>query len=490
MQLEDQSDVSAALLELWDLGRVHGQEYAARLRAIAPFWTDPDPDDPSQQGLHELEVATALRCSLSAAGDLLRTAHTATSCFPRLLELMSQGAFPVGWFDATLRRTRSLAEPDRLRADEEIATWDLGISHDRFRRELGYLIEWLAVTAEDPVPPPESSCHRVELQETHEPGALTLAVTGPIPDVLSFSQRLDATARAVQDAQRRAIASGDELPLDPDGIARGRGYPLSLNRIRHQLLMSARFDTEGVRVPAERFRITVTVPALTLMGCSTLPALLGGTIPIPAEMARDLAAGEQFWQRVLTDPVTAQFLPLPATTYTPPRAMLEHLRLRNATCAVPGCDRPTRTATECDHIEEYDHADPEAGGRTEIENLHLLCRAHHRMKTDRHIDPRRPRAPDEDRDPHAPRGTLWHLGPDARMFTPDDTDLATPHMVRALTTAWDEHVRQRQRYFACRADDPSHGQGDGSRPDTDSDTTEGTDPSPDGDDPYAGPTPF
>ena len=64
--------------------------------------------------------------------------------------------------------------------------------------------------------------------------------------------------------------------------------------------------------------------------------MLEGTIPIPPAMARELAGQSTTWYRVLTDPCTGAFLPLPAERYTPTRAMLEHLRLRSSTCAVPG----------------------------------------------------------------------------------------------------------------------------------------------------------
>src|SRR5699024_8139301 len=80
--------------------------------------------------------------------------------------------------------------------------------------------------------------------------------------------------------------------------------------------------------------------------------------------------------------------------YTPSRGMLEHLRLRNSICAVPGCTRGSSWASEADHIEEDDHGAPERGGLTEIEDLHLLCWQHHRATTAGPLDaPRLPRRP-------------------------------------------------------------------------------------------------
>jgi len=110
--------------------------------------------------------------------------------------------------------------------------------------------------------------------------------------------------------------------------------------------------------------------------------MLDGVVPVPADLARVLAAGEDDWYRILTDPVSGAFVKLPAATYRPTAAMREHLRLRGPQCAVPGCGRPVSLGSECDHIEEF-----LAGGATDLENLHWLCRFHHQEKTDGVLDP-------------------------------------------------------------------------------------------------------
>lgn len=43
--------------------------------------------------------------------------------------------------------------------------------------------------------------------------------------------------------------------------------------------------------------------------------------------------------------------------------------------------------SETDHLEEYDHDDPESGGLTESASLQMLCREHHRLKTLDLLDP-------------------------------------------------------------------------------------------------------
>lgn len=214
-------------------------------------------------------------------------------------------------------------------------------------------------------------------------------------------------------------------------------------------------------VPGDRFRLNVTVPVLALLGASDEPGTLDGTIPLPASMARELAGDSATWYRVLTDPATGTFLPLAVTAYKPTRPMLEHLRLRQATCAVPGCTRPSSWASECDHIQEYDRTDPARGGRIEIENLHLLCWMHHRLKTNGLIDPVREDA--GRRHPGRPGVMQWEVNAGAAVAVRDDTDLATPATVADLTAAWEAFERHREQR-ALAAQRRRHGTADDRRP--------------------------
>lgn len=127
--------------------------------------------------------------------------------------------------------------------------------------------------------------------------------------------------------------------------------------------------------------------------------------------------------------------------------MLEHLRLRNATCAAPGCPRPTSIASEADHIQPYDHDDPEQGGLTSIENLHLLCWQHHRVKTSGILEPTRlPKIHGQ------PGETVWQVHGRFRTRIADDTDLATPSVVEEFTSFWNRFERHRVERGERRSD--------------------------------------
>jgi hypothetical protein len=119
-------------------------------------------------------------------------------------------------------------------------------------------------------------------------------------------------------------------------------------------------------------RVHVTVAATTLLGLDERPGELTGYGPIPAALARELAA-DGTWRRLLTDPATGALRDYGRTTYRPSAALSGHLRARDGTCRFPGCRYPAR---RCD----LDHTVGYPDGPTSEDNLGSLCRHHHRLK--------------------------------------------------------------------------------------------------------------
>ena len=414
---------------------------ATRLTALAPSFHDPESEEHDEDAAEAelLSVALALRCTRTVAERILRDAHIAVTQLPRTLVRLDGGEFPAAWFDRILRRTRDLTPHQMLWVDAATSLWPTSITTEQFHDRLSRLLGKVESQQELPAHQTPEGRRRVELLPTRDDGIGCLRVTGPAPEILTLAKRLDAAARAVQAEQRRALEAGEAPPLDPRGTVAETAMPASLALIQYDLLGSAALDTDGVQVPEPRFRLNVTVPVMTLLGGSQEPGMLEGTIPLPATMARELAGQSETWHRVLTDPCSGAFLPRPAQRYAPTRPMLEHLRLRNATCAVPGCTRGTSWASEADHIEEYDHGDPEHGGLTEIENLHLLCWQHHRAKTADLIDPTRLPCT-----PGLPGQTSWSLRDRAHVIVHDNTDLATPAMTTELMDSWTRYQAERE----------------------------------------------
>jgi Domain of unknown function (DUF222) len=122
--------------------------------------------------------------------------------------------------------------------------------------------------------------------------------------------------------------------------------------------------------------VQVLIPVGTLLGVPDQPGELPGHGPIPADLARSIAA-DATWQRIFTDPVTGRLVHVDRGAYTPPAALAEHVRTRDQTCRFPGCRRAARW---CD----LDHRVPYPHGPTCACNLCCLCRHHHRLKQHPH----------------------------------------------------------------------------------------------------------
>jgi hypothetical protein len=123
-----------------------------------------------------------------------------------------------------------------------------------------------------------------------------------------------------------------------------------------------------------RGSVMVTVPVFTLMGRSMEPGFLEGYGPIPADTAREIAAGCPSFTRLLTHPETGAVLSVGKEHYKAPSDMRRWVALRDGTCRFPGCSRPA-SRSDLDHTVAREH-----GGPTDYDNLAHLCLAHHRLK--------------------------------------------------------------------------------------------------------------
>ena len=139
--------------------------------------------------------------------------------------------------------------------------------------------------------------------------------------------------------------------------------------------------------------VAVVIDAATLLRLNDDPAHLPGCGPIPAEIARQVAADARWraWITTTTDTGTQVVATSPGT-YRPTAALARLIRAREPQCRMPGC-RAT--------ITDLDHVIPFPTGSTTARNLGPLCRRHHRLKTFTRW--RQSIHPDPD-DPHNPHG--------------------------------------------------------------------------------------
>jgi hypothetical protein len=119
-------------------------------------------------------------------------------------------------------------------------------------------------------------------------------------------------------------------------------------------------------------QISITIPALTLLGKGDEPATLSGRGPIDLATALRLTRDAPEFTRVLTHPVTKMVIA--ADTYRPTTSLRIFLAARDKHCQFPGCATDARWC-DTDHTIAW-----EEGGKSVPENFALLCRWHHTLK--------------------------------------------------------------------------------------------------------------
>jgi hypothetical protein len=445
-QVEPGSVEASRVLDLHRTMKTRTRLYAHQLRQLATFFRE----DPETQGIPEnadmagLKVAVGLRTSPGRAWSMVLDARTSVDLMPATFVHLAAGDLPEDFHRYLLRQVRRLDDEQKEAVDRHLAGVEIpSVSKGTFEAQVRLAVR-LATAGTVPVVPTASrSVELVELDT--KAGTASLYVTGPIPEIQSLAHRLDVAARTVQKAQRAALRDGTEapLPFDIDGDLVARGRAMSRASLRYAILTHSVMDIDPVQETRSPYKILVSVPVTTLMGLENTPAMLDGLTPIPAELARELAAGESTWLRILTDPITGAPCDAAAETYHPNAQQRLQLRLRHPVCAVPGCESPTRLGAEDDHILEYDHRDPDGGGQTSLANLHRLCWRHHQLKTAGLLDPTRDPTGPEAVMRAGPVATQWTLEGGIRTRTVEHTDLVTPVVVETLEAAWRTHQRLR-----------------------------------------------
>ncbi|HUU61826.1 MAG TPA: DUF222 domain-containing protein [Acidimicrobiia bacterium] len=121
--------------------------------------------------------------------------------------------------------------------------------------------------------------------------------------------------------------------------------------------------------PGGRPHVTLTVGWEALQAGTGLADLEGG--PVSVEAVRRLACDASVSAVIVTD--GSQPLGVGPSRRVVPPALRRALDLRDRGCTHPGCDIPARWC-DAHHLHHWAQ-----GGKTELANLRLLCRRHHRQ---------------------------------------------------------------------------------------------------------------
>jgi Domain of unknown function (DUF222) len=182
-----------------------------------------------------------------------------------------------------------------------------------------------------------------------------------LDDQLSDGTDLESVSEPATEEQLAAVAAMAPVAADPVEAAPVEGSkPANPNPL-------------GLPTgPAANVQLGVIIDLDVALGNKDGPAILQGYGPIPASMARELAA-DATWRRVLLEPAEGWLLDYGRTRYQPSAKLRDHLLGLGQDCRAPYCNaRPKET----------DHGiDWAQGGSTSAQNLNGLCTHTHFLKT-------------------------------------------------------------------------------------------------------------
>ena len=387
-------------------------DYYCQISTAAAVGVSEEGPEDFFDGLEQAEredVAAKLRISPATAQRKIDTARTLTTFLPLTSEALATGSISASHANAIVQETAAIIErgADPL-IIQEMETKAISYAEFHTPNQVGRKLKTLIANL-DPASFEEISSIEREKRSVQmfpsDHGMATIVALLPAIEAQSIMNLINDCAKRAQNSDyliaRSAVESsklmqsevGKDSFLTIDAYRADAFIALMLAQTSQDLTISSNSDqidsgltseqTSGLTsgqtskpILSHRRPITIqlTMDLAKMLGLQNNPAHLNGYGPIPASIARELAMDAK-WQKFITDPLTGVLLDYGRQFYVPPQALQDFIIARDRHCRFPGCAQPA-------HRTDIDHAIPwEEGGKTSPENLGLLCRRHHRLKT-------------------------------------------------------------------------------------------------------------
>jgi hypothetical protein len=350
------------------LQRVIGWAQAEQARVLVRIATHPDPTPaPEVETMSATaEVALALRWSHEYAADRMESAARLVQDFPDTLEAVTRGEVPFLHATVLVDKTAALDDASARKVEQRVLAKAGSQTISQFRSALRRAVNAVDTRTQD-------EQHQADLTDRrvcYQPAEHAMAWLN------SFLPAVDAQAAltTVQGyADKLKDAAGSDDPRTADQF-RADALVAIFAAARDARNLDGR-NLHGLpEWQGRRPHIQVVVALSTLLSIDNQSGELAGYGPIPADLARRLAADPTgTWTRLVTDH-HGQLLDYGRTSYRPPQDLIDHIIARDRTCRWPGCHRQARRC-DLDHIQDWS-----LGGETKPDNMQPLCRRHHRLK--------------------------------------------------------------------------------------------------------------
>jgi hypothetical protein len=359
-----------------DLGQTMNKIAALQLRAIDRARRDAEARDkaktPSSRNLaarsFRAEVATALGIAERSAENLIGNASVLIECLPRTLDLLESGAISYRHAVAVVDEASGLDDADRITLESEVLSRATGLTPPQFRRLVRNARERLHPESIEARQVAARSDRGVGLEDERDGMATVWLHTNAAHAHAIFNRLTKASHGLRTEDDTRTLDNRRADIMVSVLLAKENGVPFGF--------VPNEADSEDF---VNWFRgidaqVIVSVPVLSLLGKSDLPATLDGIVPIDLETARVIVGQAKSFIRILSHPETGATLSVGRKRYKPPRDLRMYLAIRDLICRFPGCSQPA-ARSDIDHTIEWQDE-----GHTEHVNLAHLCRGHHTIK--------------------------------------------------------------------------------------------------------------
>jgi hypothetical protein len=259
-------------------------------------------------------------------------------------------------------------------------------------------------------------------------GALVLHALETARKALRERRRAEADRSPPADRSPRADQSPSPDAADPD--ARPPECRVTNAEALAAMADLALANADADRSGADRYQLVVHVDVQTLASDGDGRCDAADGVPLAAETARRFACDASIVEVVERE---GEPLALGRKRRTVSPALRRALKARDRGCRFPGCE--STRFVEAHHIEHW-----AVGGATDLTNLILLCRRHHRLVHE--------------------RGYTLGLGGDGEPHFVNQYGIAVPSVPRSPPPSDRDGLREQQRELAIDATTCRNGTGD------------------------------
>lgn len=324
------------------------------------------------------EIASALRLSPNTAQIRIDVARTLTNHLPTICSALATGEISAAHATVIAKESAEIisrgASESIIKEIEEKA-----LAHAEFHtpsqvaNKVRATIAKLAPSEFEDAVSIARDARKVSLFPESD-GMCTLVAFLPAQDAQTIMLAIDKLARVdVKESLHDGATPNSAIPsmLNKDSRSIDMKRADALTQLASAYLATSVNELQTHRRPVT---VNLTIDLPTLMGLAENPGQIAGYGAIPASVARELAADAK-WRRFITDPITGNLIDYGRQSYEPPQDLKDFLIARDQTCRFPGCRQSARRS-DIDHAQAWDD-----GGKTSADNLGVLCRRHHQMKT-------------------------------------------------------------------------------------------------------------